>query len=247
MPCRKRVTQVRLESKFSRRNFVKNLWKKSSREPSKPPSLNSAARPTPPVSPTSSGSPRLSPPRIDLREKSRTRESLRRLGSKALWRTKPCRKISASSQGSPPPTGRSSAPRNSADRAAHHRLRPHRRDNRSSNAGKVPRLFARPLCSLSGAAALIAVAQPDSEQDRKTTRLNSSHRCISYAVFCLKKKHSQGLHLGRRRRHQPAAAPEGQVLRLPPGPGGGAPGGLERAQRVPPDEGQRVRPGEHIQ
>src|SRR5437762_7918744 len=30
-------------------------------------------------------------------------------------------------------------------------------------------------------------------QDRKSTRLNSSHRCISYAVFCLKKK-KQKLH-----------------------------------------------------
>src|SRR5437879_11061956 len=29
-------------------------------------------------------------------------------------------------------------------------------------------------------------------EDRKSTRLNSSHRCISYAVFCLKKKnHTQ--------------------------------------------------------
>src|SRR5437762_11125946 len=27
--------------------------------------------------------------------------------------------------------------------------------------------------------------------DRKSTRLNSSHRCISYAVFCLKKKIQQ--------------------------------------------------------
>src|SRR5437763_4313740 len=27
-----------------------------------------------------------------------------------------------------------------------------------------------------------------SSGDRKSTRLNSSHRCISYAVFCLKKK-----------------------------------------------------------
>src|SRR5437762_7666617 len=27
-----------------------------------------------------------------------------------------------------------------------------------------------------------------SKLDRKSTRLNSSHRCISYAVFCLKKK-----------------------------------------------------------
>src|SRR5699024_11632711 len=29
---------------------------------------------------------------------------------------------------------------------------------------------------------------PDEEQDRKSTRLNSSHVSISYAVFCLKKK-----------------------------------------------------------
>src|SRR5436189_3618847 len=27
-------------------------------------------------------------------------------------------------------------------------------------------------------------------KDRKSTRLNSSHRCISYAVFCLKKKNN---------------------------------------------------------
>src|SRR5437763_12189352 len=30
--------------------------------------------------------------------------------------------------------------------------------------------------------------------DRKSTRLNSSHRCISYAVFCLKKKKSRSEH-----------------------------------------------------
>src|SRR5437879_5276138 len=30
-------------------------------------------------------------------------------------------------------------------------------------------------------------SEPDAG-DRKSTRLNSSHRCISYAVFCLKKK-----------------------------------------------------------
>src|SRR5437879_10649030 len=30
-----------------------------------------------------------------------------------------------------------------------------------------------------------------SSLDRKSTRLNSSHRCISYAVFCLKKKKKQ--------------------------------------------------------
>src|SRR5437762_6839533 len=31
-------------------------------------------------------------------------------------------------------------------------------------------------------------------RDRKSTRLNSSHRCISYAVFCLKKKNNQQLY-----------------------------------------------------
>src|SRR3712207_7515927 len=32
---------------------------------------------------------------------------------------------------------------------------------------------------------------PDIAQDRKSTRLNSSHANISYAVFCLKKKKKQ--------------------------------------------------------
>src|SRR5947209_17788410 len=32
------------------------------------------------------------------------------------------------------------------------------------------------------------------EQDRKSTRLNSSHANISYAVFCLKKKKNAPLH-----------------------------------------------------
>src|SRR5436189_2406749 len=29
--------------------------------------------------------------------------------------------------------------------------------------------------------------------DRKSTRLNSSHRCISYAVFCLNKKKNKNI------------------------------------------------------
>src|SRR3712207_8078528 len=33
-----------------------------------------------------------------------------------------------------------------------------------------------------------AVPAPDAAPDRKSTRLNSSHANISYAVFCLKKK-----------------------------------------------------------
>src|SRR5437879_3111479 len=39
-----------------------------------------------------------------------------------------------------------------------------------------------------GAARNFGVRQSCELRDRKSTRLNSSHRCISYAVFCLKKK-----------------------------------------------------------
>src|SRR6266566_8878910 len=34
-------------------------------------------------------------------------------------------------------------------------------------------------------------------EDRKSTRLNSSHLVISYAVFCLKKKHNADRAVGR--------------------------------------------------
>src|SRR5437867_7354848 len=46
--------------------------------------------------------------------------------------------------------------------------------------------FARRMADLVGA------------EDRKSTRLNSSHRTISYAVFCLKKKTSRRLPPGFR-------------------------------------------------
>src|SRR3712207_6985623 len=35
---------------------------------------------------------------------------------------------------------------------------------------------------------------PDAARDRKSTRLNSSHANISYAVFCLKKKTNHRFH-----------------------------------------------------
>src|SRR5688500_19477452 len=37
------------------------------------------------------------------------------------------------------------------------------------------------------------IEQPDPSGDRKSTRLNSSHLVISYAVFCLKKKNKMTL------------------------------------------------------
>src|SRR2546429_3768315 len=47
-------------------------------------------------------------------------------------------------------------------------------------------------------------------EDRKSTRLNSSHGYISYAVFCLKKK----IPISSRARRQ-AAANSAQLLRTP--------------------------------
>src|SRR5690348_17576983 len=55
-------------------------------------------------------------------------------------------------------------------------------------AGEVPRLLYR-----------TEDRRPARSLDRKSTRLNSSHPSISYAVFCLKKKipNKVGLHCNR--------------------------------------------------
>src|SRR5688572_31259881 len=42
--------------------------------------------------------------------------------------------------------------------------------------------------SRSDSPSTVSIWQPDARRDRKSTRLNSSHSQISYAVFCLKKK-----------------------------------------------------------
>src|SRR2546430_10330460 len=42
---------------------------------------------------------------------------------------------------------------------------------------------------------LVGLTLPRVEADRKSTRLNSSHSQISYAVFCLKKKNKINIHL----------------------------------------------------
>src|SRR3712207_7116609 len=39
-----------------------------------------------------------------------------------------------------------------------------------------------------GAGVVVGLAEQPGGEDRKSTRLNSSHANISYAVFCLKKK-----------------------------------------------------------
>src|SRR5256885_12756460 len=62
-----------------------------------------------------------------------------------------------------------------------------------SAAGKMVRQAARssadmPFASASHCALTVAGRSPRRGSDRKSTRLNSSHLVISYAVFCLKKK-----------------------------------------------------------
>src|SRR5258708_27281775 len=59
--------------------------------------------------------------------------------------------------------------------------------------------------------------QDVAEQDRKSTRLNSSHQIISYAVFCLKKKKRTG--------HSAAPIPAPAAPQRPPPHG---------ARRTPP-------------
>src|SRR3712207_7963682 len=58
-----------------------------------------------------------------------------------------------------------------------------------------PRLLVTLLLALATLASFVAT--PAMAQDRKSTRLNSSHANISYAVFCLKKKtKDHRLHIG---------------------------------------------------
>src|SRR3712207_8146349 len=48
--------------------------------------------------------------------------------------------------------------------------------------------LAHALAHSDADACLVRVQRRDAAADRKSTRLNSSHANISYAVFCLKKK-----------------------------------------------------------
>src|SRR3712207_8770750 len=53
---------------------------------------------------------------------------------------------------------------------------------------------ARPSCRINPVAGEQPIGRHVTLRDRKSTRLNSSHANISYAVFCLKKKNMPSLH-----------------------------------------------------
>src|SRR2546426_2502789 len=65
-------------------------------------------------------------------------------------------------------------------------------------------LFRSPRCARSsppGQPDHAADAPRPQQPDRKSTRLNSSHLVISYAVFCLKKKKEKHLRVLRQRKY----------------------------------------------
>src|SRR5207245_9829186 len=68
---------------------------------------------------------------------------------------------------------------------------------RAAGGGAVgPRLDPPRLLAVEGGARAVEGAardgrRPGEQRDRKSTRLNSSHGSISYAVFCLQKKRKQ--------------------------------------------------------
>src|SRR5438105_5796618 len=63
-------------------------------------------------------------------------------------------------------------------------------------AGDLPRQCTAKTRQMGAAVTLRNVVG----EDRKSTRLNSSHEWISYAVFCLKKKKKQSTNEKRRQR-----------------------------------------------
>src|SRR5690242_21048122 len=71
-----------------------------------------------------------------------------------------------------------------------------RRDAPVGVCGRGDHAFARSHIGLGRAAPDVGIAGDELGDlgDRKSTRLNSSHMSISYAVFCLKKKKKPHIH-----------------------------------------------------
>src|SRR5207245_9860398 len=95
----------------------------------------------------------------------------------------------------PPPPRPTLFPYTTLFRSRRLAQRPFRRPRELRAAGRHPPVLDRPqehaLLRVRGRAALGAGRAGGGaarQRDRKSTRLNSSHGSISYAVFCLKKK-----------------------------------------------------------
>src|SRR4051812_50200714 len=60
-------------------------------------------------------------------------------------------------------------------------------DNRAA-VMQLAQVFDARVVDVAPASLVVEICASESKVDRKSTRLNSSHMSISYAVFCLKKK-----------------------------------------------------------
>src|SRR5438045_5513385 len=74
------------------------------------------------------------------------------------------------------------------------RPRPRFMDCRNEKGSSAMKKLFLPFVAVAALAVGAAPAAPASTADRKSTRLNSSHLGISYAVFCLKKKNKNTTH-----------------------------------------------------
>src|SRR5438034_5779890 len=63
--------------------------------------------------------------------------------------------------------------------------------SRSDSSARSRPSFLRRASVRGGKARSLTILSCEISKDRKSTRLNSSHTVISYAVFCLKKKKKQ--------------------------------------------------------
>src|SRR3989449_7044788 len=68
------------------------------------------------------------------------------------------------------------------------RSHPHAGDGRRRGPQEAPRARSGPRRDHGDRQRGLGAGAGDTQEDRKSTRLNSSHGYISYAVFCLKKK-----------------------------------------------------------
>src|SRR5438067_4622332 len=67
--------------------------------------------------------------------------------------------------------------------------------SRSSEVETLVNTMSQPARAAAESTIDAAAALAGCDIDRKSTRLNSSHVSISYAVFCLKKKNKDSCHL----------------------------------------------------
>src|SRR5437867_5577135 len=91
---------------------------------------------------------------------------------------------------------------------------PKHRWNLSTRCGPSPVRDWKETATFSGRGLSISPSR-----DRKSTRLNSSHRTISYAVFCLKKKNKQTKNNPQHNKHtSPPSPPTHPPPPTPPHP-----------------------------